>query len=156
VGRQGGLSDSSKQSVMSAGARQTQGAGWRRTAKSHSTGHCGFHALCAGRTTRCARQQGWSSDGLGMWEPFGENKAGRMRGGMLLGKEAALLLQETAIFMRCWARELFFSMMGHRKQGKFLLLVLTSAKQAHISLQSGEELQPCACPGNPARIRTAG
>lgn len=59
---------------------------------------------------------------------------------MLLGNEAALLLRETAIFVHCWAQELFASMMGRRRQGKFLLLVFTSAKQACISLQPGEEL----------------
>ena len=111
-----------------------------RTATSHFTDHDGFHSLCAGRTTRDAGWQGWGSDVVGTWEPFGENKVGRMGGGMLLGNEAALLLQETAIFMHCWAQELFAGMMGHHRQGKFLLLVLTSAKQACISLQSGEEL----------------
>lgn len=78
--------------------------------------------------------------GMGTWEPSGENRLGRMGGGTLLGNEAALLLQETAIFMRCWAQELLASMMSRHRQGRLLLLLLTSAKQAPVSLQLGEEL----------------
>lgn len=84
--------------------------------------------------------QGCGSDVVGTWEHFGENKVGRMGGGMFLGNEAAPLLRETAIFMHCWAQELFASMMGHHRQSEFLGLLLTSAAQACISLQSEEEL----------------
>lgn len=125
---------------MSAGAHQTWGAGWMRTAKSRFTDHTGFHLLCAGRATGGVGWQGWGSDLVGTWEPFGKNKVGRTGGGMFLGNEAAPLLQETAVFMHCWAQELFASMMGHHRQSEFLVLLLTSATQACISLQSGEEL----------------
>lgn len=59
--------------------------------------------------------QGWDSDVAGTWEPFGEKKVGKVGGGMLLGDEASLFLQGAAIFMCCWAQELFTSMMGNHR-----------------------------------------
>lgn len=71
---------------LSAGAHQTWGAGWRRTAKSHFADRGGFNLLCAGRTMRGEGCQGLGQRCGGYVSAFRGQQSGQHGRGNALGK----------------------------------------------------------------------